>query len=69
MIRSGDPWQSQEFGPFERDNLFIAQANAFLDAVEHKGEPLCTLEDGIRSLRVNLAVLSSAEKGRWESVE
>lgn len=69
MTRSGDPWQSQEFGPFERDNLFIAQANAFLDAVEHKGEPLCTLEDGIRSLRVNLAVLSSAEKGRWERLE
>lgn len=69
MTRSGEPWHVEEFGPFERDNLFIKQANAFLDAIEQKGEPLCTLEEGIRSLRVNLAMLSSAAKGRWECVE
>jgi len=69
MTRSGEPWQSEEFGQFERDNLFITQTNAFLDAVEHKGEPLCTLDEGVRTLRANLAILSSVEKGCWETVE
>lgn len=48
----------------ERDQLFVAQANAFLDGCEGKPNPLCTLEEGIRTLRFNLAALQSWRENR-----
>lgn len=50
-------WQAAPVG--ERDQLFIAQANAFLDACEGRPNALCTLEEGIQTLRFNLAALRS----------
>jgi predicted dehydrogenase len=47
----------------ERDGHFIAQANAFLDQVEGRSAPLCSLEAGIQTLRFNLAALASADSG------
>ena len=49
--------------PLERDTLFVRQADAFLDAVEGKAAPLCTLADARQTLAVNLAILRSAERG------
>jgi predicted dehydrogenase len=46
-----------------RDDPFITQANAFLDQVEGRSPPLCSLEAGIQTLRFNLAALASAERG------
>lgn len=43
----------------ERDTLFIAQAHGFLDGCEGLPNPTCTLEEGIRTLRFNLAALRS----------
>jgi predicted dehydrogenase len=51
----------------ERDLSFVRQANAFLDAVEGKAEPLCTLDEGAATLRANVAILQSAGSGRWVS--
>ena len=47
-----------------RDTLFVAQANAFLDGCEGKPTPLCTIEEGIRTLRFNVAALKSARTGQ-----
>jgi len=33
----------------ERDDLFVAQANAFLDGIEGKPTPLCTFEEPCRA--------------------
>ena len=52
----------------ERDELFIRQANAFLDAVEGRAAPLCSLAEGISTLRTNLAILESAQRRAWINV-
>jgi hypothetical protein len=46
----------------ERDDLFRAQAQRFLGVAVGQEPPLCTLDDGIRALQVNLAALQSAER-------
>lgn len=48
----------------DRDALFVAQGGAFLDGCEGRTTPLCTLEEGIRTLRFNLAALSSWRTGQ-----
>jgi len=61
-----DPWHVEPAAPLARDELFRRQADAFLDAVEGKTEPLCSLQDGLQTLRVNIAALRSVETRRWE---
>jgi predicted dehydrogenase len=48
----------------ERDQLFVAQAHAFLDGAEGRPTPLCSLEEGIQTLRFNLAALQSWRENR-----
>jgi predicted dehydrogenase len=67
MTRPGEPWQDECIPPVERDTPFLAQANGFLDAVEGKGVVPCSLEEGIQTLRVNLAALASVQDGGWHS--
>ena len=68
MLEPGGEWHEESSGPLERDEYFVRQANAFLDAVEGKAEPLCTLEEGVQTLRVNLAALESADRATWVTV-
>lgn len=39
---------------FERNHLFLAETQHFLDVMQGKAEPLCTLEDGISALELAL---------------
>ncbi|MES2793647.1 MAG: Gfo/Idh/MocA family oxidoreductase [Planctomycetota bacterium] len=68
MTKPGEPWQEESFGTAERDTAFIAQANAFLDALEGKRPVLCPLEQGIQTLKVNIAALESVERRAWVSI-
>ena len=43
--------------PLERDDLFIAQANAFLDGLRRQADVLCTFEEAVQTLKFNLAAL------------
>lgn len=53
----------------EHDDWFRLQEHAFLDCVETRGEPLCSLHEGWQTLRVNRAALRSArEDGAWQRV-
>jgi predicted dehydrogenase len=62
--------EKQEWQPyplpsdFERDHLFRAQMIHFLKVVEGKAEPECTLQDGVRALKLALAARQSAEEGQ-----
>jgi predicted dehydrogenase len=47
---------------FERDDLFRAQMAHFIEVVEGKAEPVCTLADGVRVLEMALAAHRSAEE-------
>lgn len=51
-----------------RDDLFVVQANAFLDGMEGELTPLCTLDEAIQTLAFNLAALESAKTGRMIKV-
>ena len=57
-------WNWTDLEPGDRDMLFIAQANAFLDQVEGKPRRLCTIEAAAHTVRFNLAALASAQSGR-----
>ena len=65
ILRAGDAsWSVSEPMVHERDELFVRQAHAFLDAVEGRSEVLCPLVEAEHVLRVNLAALQSAAEGR-----
>jgi predicted dehydrogenase len=68
MEQHGGEWTDHAGETLERDTLFVRQANHFLDAVERKAAPACTLDEGAQTLRVNLAVLESARRGAWVSI-
>jgi predicted dehydrogenase len=60
-LRHGETeWTMRQSLLPERDQLFIRQANAFLDAIERRAPVLCSLFEALHTLRVNLAALSSA---------
>jgi predicted dehydrogenase len=68
MNRPDTNWHDEIFAPIERDGQFTIQANAFLDAIEHNRPLPCTLEEGIQTLRVNLALLETADKPPWREI-
>jgi predicted dehydrogenase len=51
---------------FERNDLFIAEMQHFLDIVQGVTSPICDLEDGIMALQLSLAALRSARSGKIE---
>ena len=64
FFREGDPdWTWHKSAVANRDTYYIAQANAFLDQIEGRPGNLCTLEEGIATLRFNLAAMAAAETG------
>jgi predicted dehydrogenase len=69
MTTPGNDWHNEPVGTLERDAVFVAQAHAFLDAVECKAAPLCSLDEGLQTLRVNLAVLAACDRPCWQSCE
>ncbi len=69
MIEPSSQWHDESMPTLERDEWFTVQANAFLDAVEKRSKPLCTLDEARQTLAVNLAILQSAEKGEWRNIE
>ena len=57
MAEPGGEWNHEPSDVLERDVLFVRQANAFLDALEGKAEPVCSLDDGVQTLRVTRDIL------------
>lgn len=68
MTEPSQKWNVESFPPLERDTMFVSQANQFLDVVEGKAEPLCTLEEGLQTLKVNLAALASLDQKSWQTI-
>lgn len=69
LTTPGDPWNIEAIEPLERDTLFIQQANTFLDVVEGKRPPACSLDEGLQTLKVNLAALASVTSRAWQPIE
>jgi predicted dehydrogenase len=68
MTEPGESWQDEHHDTVARDTMYIAQAHAFFDAIEARALPPCTLEDGLQTLRVNLAALASIRDQEWKSI-
>jgi predicted dehydrogenase len=68
MTQPGGEWHDEPGPELERDDSFMMQLAAFLDAVERGQMPLCTLDEGIQSLRANLAIQRSVETKSWTDV-
>jgi len=68
MVRPDEPWHDEPHDPLPRDAAFITQASAFLDAIAGHAQPLCSLAEGLQTLRVNLAALRSVESSNWQLV-
>jgi predicted dehydrogenase len=49
---------------FERNQLFISLAQHFIEVVQGKAAPACTLEDGIQAMCMALGAKESQETGR-----
>ena len=64
LRRGTDAWEWHQPAPLERDEIFTAQANAFLDGLYGKPTDLCTFDEAVRTLKFNLAALESARSGR-----
>jgi len=61
----GAAWEARETFTNERDDPFVRQAELFLDCVEGRSPPRCSLAEGLQTLRVNLALLESARSRQW----
>ena len=64
----GRDWSVEAEFPLERDDLFIAQANAFLDQVEGRAQAGCNVEEATQTLRVMLTALDAAETRTWSNL-
>ena len=69
MDKPGGKWHEEVFELPDRDSWFICQANAFLDTIEGESQPLCTLEQALQTLKVNLAALAAVKRGPdWQTI-
>jgi predicted dehydrogenase len=64
----GDTWHDEPAPKLERDTLFTLQAESFLHALDGTCQPLCTLGEGLQTLRVNLNILRSIESRTWQKL-
>jgi predicted dehydrogenase len=65
IFRRGlEKWEYHAAPVNHRDDLFLAQANAFLDGMDGKPNPLCTIDEASQTLKFNLAALESARVGK-----
>ena len=55
MSEPGGSWNDMPLRQMERDDWFVRQEHAFLDALERKGPVLCNLEEGRQTLQAVLA--------------
>lgn len=55
-------WNSSEPYDFDRNKMFIDEMRHFLSCIKRNKKPLCTLDDGIKALRIVLAAHESATK-------
>jgi predicted dehydrogenase len=61
--------ESLSYPDFQRNEMFLAEASAFLAGIKGQAESLVGLQDGIQSLRMALAARESLASGRAIKLE
>jgi hypothetical protein len=62
--RGATAWEYHPAPVKERDDLFVAQAHAFLDGMAGAQTDLSTVDEAAQTLRFNLAALESSRTGK-----
>ena len=62
-------WHVHSHDNLQRDDIFRRQADAFISAVAGNGQPLCSLDEAVVTLKAVMAILRSLETSCWESLE
>jgi len=65
----GGEWQMEAEHELDRDSAYVRQAEKFLDQIAEDSEPLCSLAEGMQTLKVNLAALRSVETRQWIDIK
>lgn len=53
---------------FERNDMFLAEMQHFIEVIQGRNDPICSLEDGIYSLSLVLAAKKSSQTGKQQVV-
>ena len=61
-------WQVGSEITLDRDDLFVSQANMFLDAIESKAPVACGVDKALQTLKANLAILRAADTRTWQEI-
>jgi predicted dehydrogenase len=69
LVEPDGDWEGEVFPKLAQDDLFVAQANHFLDVIEGREPPHCSLDEGLATLKAVMAIQRAVTTGRWESVQ
>jgi len=62
--KKGQKKEDYDFGGFDRNQLFVDEIDNFFNCIINRSQPVVTLEDGVNSLKIAIAVRQSIETGQ-----
>ena len=69
MDRPDGDWEDEISNAFKRDDIFVSQANSFLDAIEGQPSIACTLDEAKHTTGCQIALLEEANQSpQWQYV-
>jgi len=69
MDRPDGDWEDEISNAFQRDDIFVSQANSFLDAIEGQPSISCTIDEAKHTLNCQMALLEEAKQAsQWQNV-
>ena len=69
MDRPDGEWEDEISNAFQRDDIFVNQANSFLDAIEGQPSISCTIDEAKHTIGCQMALLEEAKQSpRWQNV-
>ena len=69
MDRPDGDWEDEISNAFQRDDIFVSQANSFLDAIEGQPSISCTIDEAKHTIDCQMALLEEANQSpRWQNV-
>ena len=69
MDRPDGDWDDEISNAFKRDDIFVSQANSFLDAIEGQPSIACTIDEAKHTTSCHMALLEEAKQSpRWQYV-
>ena len=69
MDRPDGDWKDEINNDFQGDDIFVSQANSFLDAIEGQPSISCTIDEAKHTLNCQMALFEEAKQAsQWQNV-